>query len=36
MSKMEKDLGTLLEWVAIPHFNTEHQYIYVAMREIKS
>jgi type IV secretory pathway VirD2 relaxase len=24
MRRMEQDLGTKLEWTAVPHFNTEH------------
>jgi type IV secretory pathway VirD2 relaxase len=30
MGKMEKDLDTRLEWVAVPHFNTEHPHVHVA------
>ena len=36
MGKMEKDLDTRLEWVAVPHFNTEHPHVHVAMRGIKA
>ena len=36
MSKMEKDLDTRLEWVAVPHSNTEHPHVHVAMRGIKA
>jgi len=36
MRKMEKDLGTRLEWVAVPHFNTEHPHVHVALRGIKA
>jgi len=36
MGKMEKDLNTRLEWVAVPHFNTEHPHVHVAMRGIKA
>jgi len=36
MHKMEKDLGTRLEWVAVPHFNTEHPHVHVALRGIKA
>jgi type IV secretory pathway VirD2 relaxase len=35
MARMEKDLGTKLEWVAVPHFNTEHPHIHVALRGIR-
>jgi hypothetical protein len=30
MGKMEKDLDTRLEWVAVPHYNTEHPHVHVA------
>jgi hypothetical protein len=36
MSRMEKDLGTRLDWVAVPHFNTEHPHVHVALRGIKA
>src|SRR5580658_4119877 len=36
MSRMENDLGTRLEWVAVPHFNTEHPHVHVALRGIKA
>jgi hypothetical protein len=36
MRKMEKDLDTRLEWVAVPHFNTKHPHVHVAMRGIKA
>jgi len=36
MSRMEKDLGTHLEWIAVPHFNTEHPHVHVALRGIKA
>ncbi len=32
MQKMEGDLGTKLEWVAVRHFNTEHPHVHVALR----
>ncbi len=32
MQKMEGDLGTRLEWVAVRHFNTEHPHVHVALR----
>ena len=35
MNRMEKDLGTKLEWVAITHFNTEHPHVHVALRGIR-
>jgi type IV secretory pathway VirD2 relaxase len=36
MGKMEKDLDTRLEWLAVPHFNTEHPHVHVAIRGIKA
>lgn len=35
MKKMEGDLGTRLEWVAVKHFNTEHPHTHVALRGIR-
>ena len=35
MNRMERDLGTRLEWVAVPHFNTEHPHVHIAMRGIR-
>src|SRR5579871_5305660 len=32
MARMEKDLGTKLEWVAVTHFNTEHPHVHIALR----
>jgi len=32
LARMEKDLGTRLEWVAAAHFNTEHPHVHVALR----
>jgi hypothetical protein len=32
MQRMEGDLGTKLEWVAVKHFNTEHPHVHVALR----
>lgn len=32
MSRMQADLGTSLEWVAVAHFNTEHPHVHVALR----
>ena len=34
VSRMEKDLGTRLEWVAAAHYNTEHPHVHVALRGI--
>lgn len=33
-SRMELDLGTPLEWVAVAHYNTEHPHVHVALRGI--
>jgi type IV secretory pathway VirD2 relaxase len=35
MRRMEQDLGTKLEWTAVPHFNTEHPHIHIALRGIR-
>src|SRR5262249_399128 len=32
MSRMEKDLGTKLDWVAVGHWNREHPQIHVILR----
>ena len=32
--QMEIDLGTMLEWVAAAHFNTEHPHVHVALRGV--
>jgi hypothetical protein len=32
MSRMESDLHTSLDWVAVLHFNTEHPQVHVALR----
>jgi type IV secretory pathway VirD2 relaxase len=34
VSRMEKDLGTRVEWVAAAHYNTEHPHVHVALRGI--
>jgi type IV secretory pathway VirD2 relaxase len=34
MSRMERDLGTPLEWVAVAHYNTEHPHVHVALRGV--
>jgi type IV secretory pathway VirD2 relaxase len=34
MIRMETDLHTSLEWVAVSHFNTEHPHVHVALRGI--
>ncbi len=36
MERMEKDLGTDLEWVAVEHHNTEHPHAHVVVRGIRS
>jgi len=35
IARMEKDLGTKLEWAAVTHFNTEHPHIHLAVRGIR-
>lgn len=35
MARMEKDLGTKLEWVAVTHFNTEHPHVHIALRGVR-
>jgi type IV secretory pathway VirD2 relaxase len=32
--RMESDLGTPLQWVAVMHYNTEHPHVHVALRGI--
>jgi type IV secretory pathway VirD2 relaxase len=32
MRRMERDLGTQLEWVAAVHHNTEHPHVHIALR----
>ena len=32
VSRMEKDLGMPLEWVAAAHYNTEHPHVHMALR----
>ena len=34
VSRMERDLGTPLEWAAADHYNTEHPHVHVALRSI--
>ncbi len=36
MSRVEKDLGGPLEWVAVAHANTEHPHLHVALRGVTS
>ena len=36
MSRMESDLHTSLDWVAVSHFNTEHPHVHVALRGVDS
>jgi type IV secretory pathway VirD2 relaxase len=35
IERMEKDLGTSLEWVAVEHHNTEHPHIHVVVRGVR-
>ena len=32
MARMQRDLGTRLEWVAVAHYNTGHPHVHVALR----
>ncbi len=34
VSRMEKDLGTQVEWVAAAHYNTEHPHVHMVLRGI--
>jgi hypothetical protein len=34
IQRMERDLGTRLQWVAAAHFNTEHAHVHIALRSI--
>ncbi len=36
MARMERDLGTKLEWVGVAHFNTEHPHVHVALRGVRA
>ncbi len=36
MEKMERDLGTKLEWIAVNHYNTEHPHTHVALRGLRA
>jgi type IV secretory pathway VirD2 relaxase len=36
MERMEKDLGTELEWVAVEHHNTEHPHAHVVVRGLRT
>jgi type IV secretory pathway VirD2 relaxase len=36
MERMEKDLGTDLEWVAVEHHNTEHPHVHVVVRALRT
>jgi type IV secretory pathway VirD2 relaxase len=35
MERMERDLATRLEWIAVSHFNTEHAHVHVALRGVR-
>jgi type IV secretory pathway VirD2 relaxase len=32
LARMERDLGTRLEWIAVAHFNTGHPHVHIALR----
>ena len=34
-ARMEKDLGTRLDWVAVDHWNTEHPHIHLIVRGVR-
>src|SRR5207237_2105799 len=34
MTRMERDLHTELEWVAVIHYNTEHPHAHIALRGV--
>jgi hypothetical protein len=36
MERMEKDLGTRLEWVVVEHHNTEHPHVHVVVRGLRT
>jgi type IV secretory pathway VirD2 relaxase len=36
MARMEQDLGTPLQWVAVVHYNTEHPHVHVALRGVRA
>lgn len=35
VSRMEKDLGTRLDWVGVDHWNTEHPHIHLIVRGVR-
>jgi type IV secretory pathway VirD2 relaxase len=35
IERMQKDLGTNLEWVAVEHHNTEHPHVHVVVRGVR-
>ncbi len=35
IERMEKDLGTRLEWAAVEHHNTEHPHVHVVVRGVR-
>ena len=35
MGRMERDLGTRLEWVAASHFNTDNPHVHIALRGVR-
>ncbi len=35
MGRMEHDLGTRLQWVAVQHSNTDHQHVHVFLRGVR-
>lgn len=35
VARMEKDLGTRLDWVAVDHWNTEHPHVHLIVRGVR-
>ena len=35
IERMEEDLGTDLEWVAVEHHNTEHPHVHIVVRGVR-
>src|SRR3954452_15395811 len=35
LTRMESDLGTSLQWVAVVHLNTEHPHVHIALRGVR-
>ena len=35
MARLEEDLGTKLDWVAVDHWNTEHPHVHLIVRGVR-